>query len=190
MFLPTFSVRFWNFLAFWNAFDIWKRIAQVLQTKFLQIIFIQPVKRNLNFSYYLLRIGFFKTLQNLHIWNNMVKGFSKKNVMIIFGHFFANILRAFQWFPYAWESGKFPKNLGIREIPKCSWESGNLSKDPNESEDIWGILPISRHLGNFGNSPNAWESGKFLKYLGVWAIPQIPILLQSIIVVGSCNFGK
>ena len=42
-------------------------------------------------------------------------------------------------FPNAWESGKFPKCLGI-----------------------WEIFQMPEKLGKF---PNTWVSGKFLKYL-------------------------
>jgi len=52
-------------------------------------------------------------------------------------------------------------------------------------------------LGNFKNSPNAWESGKFPKYpesgefpkcLGIWEIPQIPGTLRVVYFSIIVNF--
>ena len=59
-----------------------KRIAQ----KCLQIICIQPVKRNLHiFSFSKLHIRLFKSLLNfLHFLNNMSKSFSKMYILSCF----------------------------------------------------------------------------------------------------------
>ena len=94
-----------------------------------------------------------------------------------------------------WELRKFPKFLGIWEIPQIPGNLRKFSKYP----DIWGIPQISSHLrnfqnlknihsqipigkweisgnlqmpGNWGNFPNIWESGEFLKCLGIWEISQ------------------
>ena len=58
--------------------------------KKLQIFCKQPVKGNLHiFSFSWLKIRLFKILQNfLHIWNGMVKGFSKMYNFSFFGQIF------------------------------------------------------------------------------------------------------
>ena len=58
--------------------------------KKLQIFCKQPVKGNLHsFSFSWLKIRLFKILQNfLHIWNGMVKGFSKMYNFSLFGQIF------------------------------------------------------------------------------------------------------
>ena len=75
-----------------------KRIAQVLREKKLQIVCKQPVKGNLHiFSFSWLKIRLFKILQTfLHIWNGMVKGFSKIYNFSLYGQiFFANYITEF-----------------------------------------------------------------------------------------------
>ena len=70
--------------------------------------------------------------------------------------------------PNAWESGKFSKCLGIWEISQLPRFMELFPKYPI----IWEIFKIlkiyhpqipKRNLGNLGNSPIAWESGKFPK---------------------------
>ena len=79
MFWPTSTTQILIKFSFLESqFDIRKRIAQVLRKK-LQIFCKQLVKVNLHiFSFSWLKIRFFKILQKFfHIWNSMVKGFSK-----------------------------------------------------------------------------------------------------------------
>ena len=56
-------------------------------------------------------------------------------------------------FPNAWESGKFPKCLGICEISQVP---RHLRKFQNLKN-----IPPSNTCRNLGNFSNAWVSGKF-----------------------------
>ena len=77
---------------------------------------------------------------------------------------------------------------GIWEISGTSIMLGYLRNLPN-TQGIWEISQIPRHLRNFqnlknipplntyknlGNFPNAWVSGKFPKCPGIWKISQRP----------------
>ena len=69
-------------------------------------------------------------------------------------------------FPNAWESGKFPKCLGICEISQIP---RHLRKFQNLKN-----IPPSNTYRNLGNFPNAWVSGKLPKCLGIWETSQMP----------------
>ena len=80
-----------KFLAFWKAY-VWHKETNCTSfaKKKLQIFCKQPVKGNLHiFSFSWLKISLFKILQKfLHIWNGMVKGFSKMYNLSFFGQIF------------------------------------------------------------------------------------------------------
>ena len=114
----------------------------------------------------------------------------KKKCYDNFWSFFCKYFKSFPMIPIClgiWEIPQKPGNPGNSQMQLGIWKSIERPKW------IWGHLGNSSNIPSFAKFwefPNAWESGKFLKYLVFWAIPQIPILLQSIIVVGSCNSGK
>ena len=71
----------------------------IFAKKLLQTICKQPVEGNLHiFSFSQLHIRLFKILQNfLHIWNGMVKGFSKMYNLSFFGQFFLQTFLLYNW---------------------------------------------------------------------------------------------
>ena len=79
-------------LAFWKAYDIRKRIAQVLRKK-LQIFSKQPVKGNLHiFSFAWLKIRLFKFCKTFCIFEMALsRAFQKCIIFHFLGNFFANI---------------------------------------------------------------------------------------------------
>ena len=89
MFWPTFTCQILIKFSFLES--LWPKEADCTSfaKKKLQIVCKQPVKGNLHiFSFSWLKIRLFKILLNfLHIWNGMVKGFSKMCITSYFGQF-------------------------------------------------------------------------------------------------------
>ena len=87
---PTFSCQILIIFSFLESLSQKGTDCTSFEKEFLQIISIQPVKRNLHIiSFPKLHIGLFKILLNfLHIWKGMVEGILKMNILPFFGDFF------------------------------------------------------------------------------------------------------
>ena len=90
MFWPTFTCQILIKFSFLES--LWHKETDCTSfaKKKLQIFCKQPVKGDLHiFSFSWLKIRLFKILQKfLHIWNGMVKGFSKMYNLSFFGQIF------------------------------------------------------------------------------------------------------
>ena len=122
MFWPTFTCHILIKFSFLES--LWHKETDCTSfaKKKMQIFCKQPVKGNLHiFSFSWLKIRLFKILQKLlHIWNGMVKGFSKMYNFSFFGQiFFLQTFLRYNWI-LRWFC-KFANFLQILEVEHKSF---------------------------------------------------------------------
>ena len=119
--------------------------------KNLQIFCKQPVKGNLHhFSFSWLKIRLFKILQKfLHIWNGMVKGFSKMDNFSFFGQSFLQTFLLYNWIYTIYNCDK---KFNFWKFADSKSRAQELSNDVSfvifghKTWDLEGLTPPQRIL--------------------------------------------
>ena len=116
--------------------------------KKLQFFCRQPVKGNLHiFSFFSwLKIRLFKILQIfLHIYNGMVKGFSKMNDFSFFGHIFLQAFLLHNWI-LQWK---------IQFLQTCKFFADSKTRAQELSKDVLFVI-FGHQTWNLGGGGANW----------------------------------